>query len=136
MLELTTPALLFPAISLLLLAYNQRFLTLASRVRDLAGDYEREHTEKVRQQIDNFRLRLRLIRWMQALGVVSFFLCVVTMLMLFVDSIAVAKVLFGVSLGMLAASLALALAEVNVSGRAIDVLLSEMEEPDHSDPFR
>ena len=71
-LELTTPALLFPAISLLLLAYTNRFLTLAALIRELHGRYPKGHEDTVLGQIINLRTRVRLIRAMQALGVVSF----------------------------------------------------------------
>ncbi len=74
--ELTTPALLFPAISLLLLAYTNRFLVLAQLIRQLHSS-ERDYFQSmvfqsmVQRQIANLRQRIALIRLMQALGVSS-----------------------------------------------------------------
>ena len=78
--NINTPALLFPAITLLMLAYTNRFLSLASLVRKLHAEYNRGEKEKnILMQIKNIRTRLNLIRYMQALGVLSFLCCVITM---------------------------------------------------------
>ena len=78
-LEISTPALLFPAVSLLFLAYTNRFLHLATLVRNLHRDWVELKDEALRAQIDNLRRRLKLIRWMQLLGAVSLLLCVISM---------------------------------------------------------
>lgn len=70
--DLATPAMLFPAISLLLLAYTNRFLTLATIIRNFDDDDKDKEA-----QIKNLRLRIQLIKRMQEAGVLSFFLCVV-----------------------------------------------------------
>ena len=74
--EISTPALLFPAVSLLFLAYTNRFLHLAAL---LHRDWIELKDEALRAQIDNLRRRLSLIRWMQLLGAISLCLCVVSM---------------------------------------------------------
>ena len=78
-LTLTTPALLFPAISLLLLAYTNRFLTLANLIRELHRSYKSNPEEIIFAQILNLRYRVKLIRNMQIFGVGSFFGCVLCM---------------------------------------------------------
>ena len=83
-LSITTPALLFPAISLLMLAYTNRFLALANLIRNLHDKYKKDPNEKhIVGQIRNLRKRARLIRSMQAFGVVSFLFCVVCMYCIF-----------------------------------------------------
>lgn len=124
---LTTPALLFPAISLLLLAYTNRFLTLASLIRELHAKYKSNPEEIILAQINNLRYRVVLIRNMQILGAGSFFLCVATMLVLFVGQELVGKLLFGASLLLLLASLALSLRELQVSVDALNYRLSDIE---------
>ena len=126
-LTLTTPALLFPAISLLLLAYTNRFLTLASLIRDLYGRYRTQPDPKIRRQLANLRYRIVIIRNMQALGVSSFFGCVLCMFMLFAGQEALAKWIFGLSLLLLLASLALSLREIQVS---IDALIVQIDDVD------
>jgi hypothetical protein len=89
--SLTTPALLFPAISLLLLAYTNRFLTLANLMRDLYSRYKAEPSEKLKGQINNLKYRIVIIRNMQVTGVSSFFMSALTMFSLFVGQVMVAQ---------------------------------------------
>lgn len=124
--NLTTPALLFPAISLLFLAYTNRFLVLAQLVRQL---HDREGTqvrEMVVRQIANLKKRIALIRWMQGLGVLAFLLCALAMFFLFVTMDLVAEVCFGLSLLLLACSLVVSLYEIAISTRAIEIELEDL----------
>ncbi len=127
-LPLTTPALLFPAISLLLLAYTSRFLTLAGLVRSLRDRYVTTHEEHVRGQIANLRYRLNLIRNMQVFGVASFFLCVLSMILLYAGQPVAGTFVFGVALILLLISLALSLREVQISIDALTLELQDMED--------
>jgi hypothetical protein len=127
--NVTTPAVLFPALSLLMLAYTNRFLALANLIRQLHATYTTEPTEKVARQIANLRYRVHLIKQMQALGILSTFLAVVCMFCLFEGWSNAAKWAFAASLFSLAASLALSFREVQLSGNALEVLLADMEEP-------
>ena len=88
-LTLTTPALLFSAVSLILLAYTNRFLSYAQLVRTLKEQHLEHPSNVTRAQIDNLRRRLHLTRTMQALGVSSLFLCVVTMFLIYVQGLLV-----------------------------------------------
>jgi len=121
--DLTTPALLFPAISLLLLAYTNRFLTIASLIRKLPGDVPAEQKTRMLVQIKNLRLRIKLIRWMQLCGVASFFTCVLVMFLLFGGYLIPAKIIFSSSLILLMSSLGFSLWEVGISVKALDVHL-------------
>jgi hypothetical protein len=125
--QLTTPALLFPAISLLLLAYTNRFLVLAQLIRQLHGS-DREHVrDLVQRQIYNLRKRIVLIRWMQALGVSSFIVCTLSMFALFIAYQPLAELLFGLSLLLLVASLLVSLYEIAISTQAIEVELEDLD---------
>lgn len=126
-LTLTTPALLFPAISLLLLAYTNRFLVLAQLVRDLHSRYIKTPDELLLGQIGNLRRRITLIRDMQFLGVSSFFLCVFCMLLLFFERKLLAELVFGCSLLLLMASLGLSIREIRISVDALNLHLSDLE---------
>ncbi len=126
-LTLTTPALLFPAISLLLLAYTNRFLTLANLIRELHRSYKTNPEEIIIAQLSNLRYRVKLIRNMQIYGVSSFFGCVLCMLMLFAGQVVLASYIFGFSLFLLLVSLALSLREVQTSVDALNYRLSDLE---------
>lgn len=125
---LTTPALLFPAISLLLLAFTNRFMALANLIRSLKTRYASTHSHLVYGQIENLRIRLILIRNMQALGISSMFGCVLCMFILFAGYTALGKYVFGFSLLLLLASLALALREIQISVKALTLELDDLEE--------
>ncbi|MGF2736241.1 DUF2721 domain-containing protein [Marinobacter sp. DUT-1] len=125
--DLTTPALLFPAISLLLLAYTNRFLVLAQLIRQLKQmDSEDDHA-LIARQIGMLRKRIVLTKRMQTFGVLSFFLCTVSMFLLFLGSEMPGIVAFGTSLVLLSLSLLYSLYEIQISTNAINVELSNFE---------
>lgn len=125
---LTTPALLFSAISLILLAYTNRFVAYTQVVRNLYKQYIESPTTVLKGQIYNLRKRLYLIRRMQILGVTSLFLCVITMFLIFIGSEIIATWIFGSALLLLCASLAISIWEIQISVKALELHLSNMEE--------
>lgn len=128
-LTLNTPALLFPAITLLMLAYTNRFLGLASRIRTLHEQYIKDNTSKtILDQIRNIRTRLHMIRYMQFMGGLSFFLCVICMFCIFRGYSAAAEAVFIASLLSLLISLGILLWEIQISTKALELELSDMEE--------
>lgn len=126
-LDLTTPALLFPAISLLLLAYTNRFLTIANLIRNLNRKYEEDPQNIIYGQIKNLRRRIYLIKYMQIWGVGSLFLCVGSMFALFLDYDLTGAIIFGVSLIMLMISLWQSIHEIMISTEALNIELTNME---------
>ena len=133
MLDLTTPALLFPALSLLLLAYTNRFLALANLIRQLHGQYADDPSGIVMGQILNLQRRIALIKFMQIFGVSSLLLCVVTMALLFFNFEVAGDIIFAVSLVSMMISLAASLAELFMSSTALSLQLSDMESNCNSD---
>lgn len=131
-----TPALLFPAISLLLLAYTNRFLALANLVRKLHDEYKGgEQTQTLLRQIHSLRTRLRLVRYMQGLGVFSFLCSVVSMYLIYNNLHRVAGMVFATGLLSLLVSLIVSLAEITQSTKALELELSDIEEPEKSGFF-
>jgi uncharacterized membrane protein len=126
--SITTPALLFPAVTLLMLAYTNRFNTLATIIRNLHSKYQTERTENLLAQIANLRYRVYLIRNMQIFGVLSLLLCVVSMFALFAGWLAGGQWSFAIALVLMIVSMLLSLRELQVSVGALDLLLSEMGE--------
>ncbi|MDQ3815684.1 MAG: DUF2721 domain-containing protein [Armatimonadota bacterium] len=130
-LTLTTPAILFPAISLILLAQTNRFLALAALMRELYDRYKVQPDPRIIGQLANLRYRIGLIRNMQACGVGSFFGCVLCMFILFAGQPTLAKWIFAASLVLLLVSLALSLREIQVSIDALTLQLADLEESSH-----
>ena len=126
-LPLSTPSLLFPAISLLMLAYTNRFLGLASVVRALHANWQSTQEPLLLAQIQNLRRRIQIIKHMQSLGVLSLMLCVVSMTCLFFGHQGAGQAAFGVSLVLMLGSLTLCLVEIQMSGRALDLQLRDVK---------
>ena len=126
--SINTPALLFPAITLMMLAYTNRFLALATLIRNLHAKYKQiqEDHEIIKEQIKNLKRRLVLVKQMQALGIISFFFCVLSMLAVYLQYETWAFGIFGLSLLTLLLSLALSLNEIFISTRALEIELKDM----------
>ena len=124
---LTTPALLFSAISLILLAYSNRFISYASLIRSLHEKLSEKENAVLLGQIANLRKRLYLTKYMQILGVSSLFLCVLTMFLIFIGSQSLAVWMFGIAFLLLITSLGVSILEIQISVRALDLHLGELE---------
>lgn len=125
--SINTPALLFPAVTLLMLAYTNRFNTLATIIRNLYGKYKTDKDENLFAQISNLRYRVYLIRNMQIAGVLSLLLCMVSMFALFEGWVSAAKWSFVSALILMIISMLISLRELQVSVGALDLLLIDME---------
>jgi|TARA_B110000114_G_C14953712_1_gene341417 hypothetical protein len=127
-LTLTTPALLFSAISLIMLAYTNRFLAYAAVIRNLHDIYLERKEESLIRQIKNLKLRLNLTRWMQIFGISSLLCCVLTMLLIYIHQQNMAVWVFGFALILLIISLALLIKEIQISAQALQYHIADIEE--------
>ena len=127
--SINTPALLFPAVSLVLLAYTNRFLALSNRVRSLHDKYLINPTpnKSIHQQIKNLRYRLKLIKNMQTFGVLTFITSIFCIFFIYIDQMIVANVFFALGLISFIISLFLSLLEIRLSNKAREIELSDME---------
>lgn len=126
--NIETPALLFSATSLILLAYTNRFLTIAQIIRSLKKHYDEDHSRSILLQIKNLNMRLTLIKYMQLFGVLSLFLSVFAMLILYIQQPIVGVYLFGLSLLCLLLSLGISFWEISISVKALQLHLSDLSE--------
>ena len=126
--SLGTPALLFPTVSLLMLAYTNRFLTLATIIRGLHDRYKNDQNDNLLGQIANLRYRVYLIRNMQIFGVLSLLFCVISMFALFAGWSAGGQWGFAIALILMIVSMLISLRELQISVGALDLLLVELED--------
>jgi len=127
-LTIETPALLFSATTLILLAYTNRFLTIAQLIRELKKTYNKEENKSILLEIKNLNLRLSLIRYMQLMGVLCLFLSVLAMMLLFLGEHVVAIYLFGSSILSLLISLGISFWEISISVNALKLHLGDLIE--------
>ena len=126
-LTLTIPALLFPAVSLTMLAYNARYLAIAALIRQLHKQFDDTRATPLKRQIESLRKRLNIIKNMQASAIASFLLSAISMFLIYVEFNLWANIIFGVSLILLTVSLVLSLIEVQLSTKALEIQLTNME---------
>ena len=126
-LTLTIPALLFPAVSLTMLAYNARYLAIAALIRQLHKQFDDTRATPLKRQIESLRKRLNIIKNMQASAIASFLLSAISMFLIYVEFNLWANIIFGVSLILLMVSLVLSLIEVQLSTKALEIQLTNME---------
>ena len=127
-LTLTTPALLFSSISLIMLAYTNRFLAYAAVIRNLKDKYLQSHDERILRQIENLKLRVGLTRYMQIAGISSLLLCVLSMFLIYIDNIISAAYIFEFGLLLLIVSLFFLIWEIQIFAKAFNNHLSDIEE--------
>ena len=127
-LTLTTPALLFSAVSLILLAYTNRFLSYAQLVRQLRDRYLDNPEDKLTEgQLDNLKKRLNLTRLMQGFGIASLFFCVVSMFLIYIGLQLISAYVFGLALILLIISLGVSFREIQISTQSLKIYLSIIE---------
>ena len=124
--DLTTPALLFSAISLIMLAYTNRFLSYAGLVRALKEQHQKSHSSVTAAQIAN--LRLYLTRAMQVTGIASLLLCVVSMFFIYIRLYLASVYIFGLALVLLIISLTISVYEIYISVKALEIHLNDMDD--------
>ncbi len=127
---LSTPTLLFSAISLLMLAYTNRFVVIANLIRELYDRYEKEPSDIISNQLINLRKRMKIIRNMQVFGGFSFFFSVLSLLLILIQLIGLAEISFAISVLFLLISLALLIIELNISVNALNIQLKDFKEKD------
>jgi hypothetical protein len=126
-LTLTTPALLFSAISLIMLAYTNRFLAYAATIRSLHDRYLKKKDTVLMEQIKNIKKRLYLTRSMQIFGISSLLLCVLTMFLIYIEQHTIAIWVFGAALILLIMSLAFLIWEIQISVKALEHHIRDIE---------
>jgi len=125
-LTLSIPALLFPAISLSMLAYNARYLAIAGLIRQLHKQYQEKASRGLGIQVRQLERRLRIIKNMQAVAILSFLFSAITMFLIYIEQEFWANLIFGISLLALMISLVLSLIEVQLSTNSLKIQLSDM----------
>ncbi len=125
-LTLVTPSILFSAVSLIMLAYTNRFLAYAQVIRNISAEYEKSGSPSIPPQIANLRKRLRLMRTMQILGILSLLLCVVSTFFIYIGWQQAGIWTFAAALLSLIVSLAVSIREIVISVHALDIHLDKV----------
>ena len=125
---LQTPTLLFSAISLLMLAYTNRFVVIANLIRELYTLHTNNPSDITFAQLVNLRKRMRIIRNMQVFGGLSFFFSVLSLLLILLEQNQFAQTMFAFSVVLLLISLVLLLMELQISVNALNIQLKDFDQ--------
>ena len=129
--DLTTPAMIFPAISLLMLAYTNRFVVLADLIRELYDSHKKNPRQENLDQIQNLNRRMDIIKKMQITGATSFILAAISMLLSLFSFSKVSIIIFSFSLILLISSLGFLLKELSISIDALKIQIDDIEALHH-----
>ena len=124
---ISTPALVFPALSVLMLAYTNRFIAISKRVRALHAEHKNNPAKNLKKQIKSLHKRLMFIRNMQVLAITGFLINMISIFLILISLPKVATVLFGVGLLAIIGSLLISVLEINMSVQAMSFELEEDE---------
>jgi len=124
---ITTPALLFPAISVLFLAYANRYLAISKRTRELHSVYNKTQNFAAKKQVESLRKRIRLIIAMQLFAVMGIICCVLTMGLVFFGLQLMATYTFLVGMFLIVLSLLISMWELLISTQALNIELQDIE---------
>lgn len=126
-LELSTPALLFPAIAILMLGYVNRYIGAANVIRSFKKDYDSGYKHNdLTKQLNILKKRIELMRGMLLVGASSLILACLSMLFIFVNNQLAGKGAFGLSLLGLVLSLFASLYETSLSNRSLILEIDDM----------
>ncbi len=125
MLDISTPALVFPALSVLMLAYTNRFIAISKRVRALHAEHQRKPSANLLEQIKLLRKRMLYIRNMQIGALTGFSSNILSIAFIFFGLDQVALIFFGLGLILVFVSLIICIVEIYLSVHAMRILLTE-----------
>ena len=123
------PALLFPAIPLMMIVFGNRYSSLSKLIRDLHDRFlkEDEVRDKFTEQIELLTDRLFLVKSMQTLAGLAFIANLLTIFFRYIDVPSVAFSLFGVATILLSASILLFVIEIQKSSSALSKHISDLK---------
>ena len=123
------PALLFPAIPLMMIVFGNRYSSLSKLIRDLHDRVlkEDEVRDKFTELIELLTDRLFLVKSMQTLAGLAFIANLLTIFFRYIDVPSVAFSLFGVATILLSAAILLFVIEIQKSSSALSKHISDLK---------
>lgn len=111
-----------------MIAFTNRFLAISSLIRDLHDKFRTNPETVYVDQIKNLHRRLKLIRNIQILAVLSLLVSAVCMALIYWNNTLAASYLFGLALVLQISALVLSVFEISISINALQIELSDMEQ--------
>ena len=127
--DYTVTALMFPAIPLIMGVYSNRFHSLSALIRELHDEhvYEKHVPPEWKKQFINLSGRITLLRWSIMFGAFGFLFNMLTVLLLYLDLVLLARLSFASCCICMIFSIFLFLQEIRLSNEALRFHLSDMD---------
>ena len=135
-LDLTTSALLFPAIPLLMITFGTRFTVVSELIRKIHDEYAADidlddvRAKRMLGEISALKKRLWMIQINQTLSSLSFFFNLLPMFALYMGNQNLAKTIFGIALALLMLAVVLFIIEISIAVRSLNLQLSDLDTND------
>ena len=132
-LDLTTAALMFPAIPFLMLTFGTRFTVVSELIRKIHDEYAAEinlddvRTKRMLGEISTLKKRLLMIQINQTLTSLSFFVNLLTIFALFMGHQNLSKLLFGIVLILLMLAIILFVVEIGIATKSLNLHLEDLD---------
>ena len=132
-LDLTTAALMFPAIPFLMLTFGTRFTVVSELIRKIHDEYASEinlddvRTKRMLGEISTLKKRLLMIQINQTLTSLSFFVNLLTIFALFMGHQNLSKLLFGIVLILLMLAIILFIVEIGIATKSLNLHLEDLD---------
>ncbi len=124
---ITTPALLFPAIAILMLGYVNRYIGAASVIRAITKDYSTGHRRvQVVEQLQIMQKRIGLFRYMLEIGAFALAMACLSMFLIFVDKQQAGNLVFGLSLVAMITSTLVSFYETVLSNQSLNIEINDV----------
>ncbi len=127
--DYTVTALMFPAIPLLMGVYSNRFHTLSKLIRELHDEhvYEKHIPAEWKKQFINLSKRISILKWTIMFAAFGFLFNMLTVFALYLDSLFVARVIFGSCCLSMIISIGFFIREIQISTNALNLHMSDMD---------
>ena len=132
-LDLTTAALMFPAIPFLMLTFGTRFTVVSELIRKIHDEYAAEinlddvRTKRMLGEISTLKKRLLMIQINQTLTSLSFFVNLLTIFGLFMGYQYLSKLLFAIVLILLMLAIILFIVEIGIATKSLNLHLEDLD---------
>ena len=132
-LDLTTAALVLPAIPFLMLTFGTRFTVVTELIRKIHDEYAANidlddvRAKRMLGEISTLKKRLLMIQVNQTLASLSFFVNLSTVFSLYMGNQYLAKLLFGIVLGLLMLAIILFIIEIGIATKSLNLHLSDLD---------
>ena len=127
--DYTVAALMFPAIPLMMTMYSNRFHTLSALIRKIHDQYtfEKKIPPEWENQLHVLNKRTNYLKYVMGFSAFGFLFNMLTVFALYLDTLFIARVIFGSCCLSMIVSIIFFIREIQISTNALNLHMSDMD---------